>query len=145
MSGNCNTLTCRNICFTRQRILNRKEDILLKLNRLKKNSWLLNFSLFIVIYLFEIAKRINYSNITSARARVCVNIYFYFYFYVTVLSLLEPEFAEPIPNVTIPVGRDVSLPCVVSNLGNYKVFESYLQLIFGFYMFCAWFTFHLTW
>ncbi|XP_022170746.1 lachesin-like isoform X1 [Myzus persicae] len=39
----------------------------------------------------------------------------------SVLSVLEPEFAEPIPNVTIPVGRDVSLPCVVSNLGNYKV------------------------
>ncbi|KOC68243.1 Lachesin [Habropoda laboriosa] len=30
-------------------------------------------------------------------------------------------FAEPIPNVTVPLGRDVSLPCVVENLGNYKV------------------------
>ncbi|XP_033341198.1 lachesin isoform X4 [Megalopta genalis] len=33
----------------------------------------------------------------------------------------QPMFAEPIPNVTVPVGRDVSLPCVVENLGNYKV------------------------
>nr|XP_031847183.1 lachesin-like [Nomia melanderi] len=33
----------------------------------------------------------------------------------------RPMFAEPIPNVTVPVGRDVSLPCVVENLGNYKV------------------------
>lgn len=57
--------------------------------------------------------------------------------------MLEPEFAEPIPNVTIPVGRDVSLPCVVSNLGNYKVFESYLQLIFGLCTFVS-FAFHLT-
>nr|XP_012141767.1 PREDICTED: lachesin isoform X3 [Megachile rotundata] len=30
-------------------------------------------------------------------------------------------FAEPIPNVTVPLGRDVNLPCVVENLGNYKV------------------------
>ncbi|XP_054005295.1 lachesin-like isoform X1 [Hylaeus anthracinus] len=33
----------------------------------------------------------------------------------------QPMFAEPIPNVTVPLGRDVSLPCVVENLGNYKV------------------------
>ena len=33
-------------------------------------------------------------------------------------------FAEPIPNVTVPLGRDVSLPCVVENLGNYKVIKS---------------------
>ncbi|XP_029042549.1 lachesin-like [Osmia bicornis bicornis] len=33
----------------------------------------------------------------------------------------QPMFAEPIPNVTVPLGRDVSLPCVVENLGNFKV------------------------
>ncbi|VVC43062.1 Immunoglobulin subtype,Immunoglobulin-like domain,Immunoglobulin-like fold,Immunoglobulin subtype [Cinara cedri] len=38
-----------------------------------------------------------------------------------VLSMLVPEFAEPIPNVTIPVGRPVSLPCVVRNLGSFQV------------------------
>ncbi|XP_066584684.1 lachesin-like isoform X2 [Prorops nasuta] len=32
-----------------------------------------------------------------------------------------PRFAEPIPNVTVALGRDVSLPCVVENLGEYKV------------------------
>ncbi|XP_020290107.1 lachesin-like isoform X2 [Pseudomyrmex gracilis] len=32
-----------------------------------------------------------------------------------------PMFAEPIPNVTVALGRDVSLPCVIENLGNYKV------------------------
>ncbi|XP_043676394.1 lachesin isoform X1 [Vespula pensylvanica] len=32
-----------------------------------------------------------------------------------------PMFAEPIPNVTVALGRDVSLPCVVENLGSYKV------------------------
>lgn len=36
----------------------------------------------------------------------------------------RPMFAEPIPNVTVPLGRDVSLPCVVENLGNYKVIKS---------------------
>lgn len=33
----------------------------------------------------------------------------------------EPEFSEPIPNVTVAVGRDASLPCVVEHLGTYKV------------------------
>lgn len=32
-----------------------------------------------------------------------------------------PRFAEPIPNVTVALGRDASLPCVVNNLGTYKV------------------------
>nr|XP_024217471.1 lachesin [Halyomorpha halys] len=32
-----------------------------------------------------------------------------------------PKFAEPIPNVTVALGRDASLPCVVENLGTYKV------------------------
>ncbi|KYQ60803.1 hypothetical protein ALC60_00130 [Trachymyrmex zeteki] len=31
-----------------------------------------------------------------------------------------PIFAEPIPNVTVALGRDVSLPCVIENLGSYK-------------------------
>lgn len=33
----------------------------------------------------------------------------------------DPRFAEPIPNVTVALGRDASLPCVVENLGKYKV------------------------
>ncbi|KAK2708458.1 lachesin-like isoform X2 [Artemia franciscana] len=32
-----------------------------------------------------------------------------------------PTFEEQVPNVTVSVGRDASLPCVVDNLGNYKV------------------------
>lgn len=32
-----------------------------------------------------------------------------------------PRFVEPIPNVTVALGRDASLPCVVENLGTYKV------------------------
>lgn len=32
-----------------------------------------------------------------------------------------PKFAEPIPNVTVTVGRDALLACVVDNLQNYKV------------------------
>ncbi|KAH1029767.1 hypothetical protein HUJ05_002942 [Dendroctonus ponderosae] len=34
---------------------------------------------------------------------------------------VPPEFVEPIPNVTVALGRDASLPCVVKNLGTYKV------------------------
>ncbi|RZF44185.1 hypothetical protein LSTR_LSTR003825 [Laodelphax striatellus] len=33
----------------------------------------------------------------------------------------KPRFAEPIPNVTVAVGRDAILPCVVANLGTYQV------------------------
>ncbi|XP_047105114.1 lachesin-like [Schistocerca piceifrons] len=32
-----------------------------------------------------------------------------------------PRFVEPIPNATVALGRDISLPCVVDNLGDYKV------------------------
>lgn len=42
------------------------------------------------------------------------------YFCLTVLTD-DPNFAEPIPNVTVSLGRDASLPCVVNNLGTYKV------------------------
>ncbi|RWS10130.1 lachesin-like protein, partial [Dinothrombium tinctorium] len=31
-----------------------------------------------------------------------------------------PEFSEPIPNVTVAVGRDVQLPCVVTKLGDFR-------------------------
>ncbi|KAH8042497.1 hypothetical protein HPB51_023641 [Rhipicephalus microplus] len=32
-----------------------------------------------------------------------------------------PSFAEPIPNVTVAAGREVTLTCVVDNLGSFKV------------------------
>lgn len=42
------------------------------------------------------------------------------WFLITALTD-EPKFAEPIPNVTVALGRDAALPCVVENLGEYKV------------------------
>lgn len=33
----------------------------------------------------------------------------------------RPEIPDPLPNVTVAVGRDASLPCVVKNLQDYKV------------------------
>lgn len=43
-------------------------------------------------------------------------------FFMCVAALSDPPiFAEPIPNVTVALGRDVSLPCVIENLGSYKV------------------------
>lgn len=42
----------------------------------------------------------------------------------------KPRFAEPIPNVTVAVGRDATLPCVVANLGDYQVrFKKKISLI----------------
>lgn len=51
------------------------------------------------------------------------------YYFIVFFSLLvliavmmdEPRFAQPIPNVTVAVGRDANLPCVVEHLGAYKV------------------------
>lgn len=33
----------------------------------------------------------------------------------------QPEFAEPITNLTIPIGRDATFRCLVHNLGGYRV------------------------
>uniref|UniRef100_T1JK06 Ig-like domain-containing protein n=1 Tax=Strigamia maritima TaxID=126957 RepID=T1JK06_STRMM len=33
----------------------------------------------------------------------------------------EPDFAESIPNITIPAGREATMPCVVDNLGVFRV------------------------
>jgi hypothetical protein len=37
---------------------------------------------------------------------------------------LEPDFAYPLENVTIPQGRDATFTCVVNNLGGYRVSSS---------------------
>ena len=36
-------------------------------------------------------------------------------------------FAEPITNVTVAVGREAALACVVENLGNHRVSSPLLQ------------------
>lgn len=41
--------------------------------------------------------------------------------YLHAVMMDEPRFAQPIPNVTVAVGRDANLPCVVEHLGAYKV------------------------
>lgn len=40
-------------------------------------------------------------------------------------ALPRVSFAEPVPNVTVAVGRDAALSCVVDNLGSHRV--SYVQ------------------
>jgi hypothetical protein len=39
----------------------------------------------------------------------------------SVPEALLPRFAEPIPNVTVTIGRDALLACVVDNLQGFKV------------------------
>lgn len=41
----------------------------------------------------------------------------------------EPRFAQPIPNVTVAVGRDANLPCVVEHLGTYKVSKKNIYVL----------------
>ncbi|CAG9762812.1 unnamed protein product [Ceutorhynchus assimilis] len=44
---------------------------------------------------------------------------FYFYFIGSVA--FQPDFAEPIKNMSVPVGRDATFQCVVHHLGGYRV------------------------
>ena len=39
-------------------------------------------------------------------------------------SPIRPEIPEPLPNVTVAVGREATLPCVVRNLKDYKVIKN---------------------
>lgn len=50
-------------------------------------------------------------------------------FYVIVADSELPRFAEEIQNVTVSVGRDALLACVVDNLRHYKVFSIKLSLL----------------
>ena len=36
-------------------------------------------------------------------------------------ATLRPEIPEALPNITVAVGREAILPCVVKNLKDYKV------------------------
>lgn len=40
-----------------------------------------------------------------------------------------PKFAETIPNITVSVGKDALLSCVVENLNNYKVTSIFLCIL----------------
>jgi hypothetical protein len=41
----------------------------------------------------------------------------------------DPEFVEPLQNLTVTAGRDVKLQCSVKHLGSYKVCEYLLYLL----------------
>lgn len=61
-------------------------------------------------------------NFTIANIIVSFVLCFYFKIFIFVAAMTEePRFVEPIPNVTVALGRDASLPCIVENLGTYKV------------------------
>lgn len=44
--------------------------------------------------------------------------------FVVSVIMDDPEFTEPIVNVTVPAGRSVKLGCSVRNLGSYKVWDT---------------------
>lgn len=56
-------------------------------------------------------------------------------FFIGYLLEAEPEFAEPINNVTVAIGRDAQLSCTVENLGTYRV--SYNKIVHGIAIFYA--------
>lgn len=40
----------------------------------------------------------------------------------------HPRFAAPIANVTVPIGREATLVCVVEDLGPYKVSAKFIDI-----------------
>lgn len=50
-----------------------------------------------------------------------VSCFFSFSFFLLYLSAPEPNFVSPIINMTVPVGREAVLTCVVHDLISYKV------------------------
>lgn len=52
----------------------------------------------------------------------------------SIVMMDEPRFAQPIPNVTVAVGRDANLPCVVEHLGAYKVSYVFIEIIHFFFL-----------
>lgn len=42
----------------------------------------------------------------------------------------EPDFAGPIQNVTVALGREAVLTCSVTDLGDYKVTHYFIQFTF---------------
>jgi len=47
----------------------------------------------------------------------------------------EPEFVDQIPNVTVALGRDAKLPCLVNNLETYRVCILFIDLLTSYIIF----------
>ena len=62
---------------------------------------------------------------------MCLARAFFIYTFYSRFTVMmdEPRFAQPIPNVTVAVGRDANLPCVVEHLGSYKVGVNSIMLL----------------
>ncbi|MPC73753.1 hypothetical protein E2C01_068090 [Portunus trituberculatus] len=43
------------------------------------------------------------------------------FFMTAIGASAQPDFARPLNNVSVPVGRDATFSCVVSDLGGYRV------------------------
>lgn len=41
----------------------------------------------------------------------------------------QPEFAEPLTNLTVPIGRDATFRCLVQSLGGYRVSKNKSNII----------------
>lgn len=59
-----------------------------------------------------------------------MKIYLFIFFFLLVLFTDLPKFGEPLQNITVPVGREALLSCVVDNLQTYKVIESHFSNAF---------------
>lgn len=75
-------------------------------------------SIFLSLIFYSFFKSYYVSNITSKK-KIKINKYIKYFVFSVIID--DPEFTEPIVNVTVPAGRSVKLGCSVRNLGSYKV------------------------
>ena len=50
-----------------------------------------------------------------------INLDCHFFYLESVVAVTLPSFGSEVPNVTVTAGKDALLPCVVDNLGHFKV------------------------
>jgi hypothetical protein len=68
------------------------------------------------------------SHSRHSASQIFSDLFFIFLYFHFSACAEEPFFPEPIPNVTVTVGRDATLPCVVENLGHYRVSDIWCEI-----------------
>lgn len=58
---------------------------------------------------------------TFSRASVKISEYYRKKYLFTEALTFQPEFAEPIVNISVAIGRDATFTCHVKHLGGYRV------------------------
>lgn len=64
-------------------------------------------------------------NYTAFTSGVFIQKYYWKLFFVSGVFAFQPEFSEPLANLTVAVGRDATFTCMVQHLGGYRVCKKF--------------------